>query len=529
MRMQRPIIATVVTSRPLLWLVCSRKYLTTPSTGWLPLLFNAALLTLHGPPRERVIVLFPSELVPVWIKVINEQRVYGTYDSTWKYISDTIAGRATHFDLNSGAVIAEDVLGSLHNATLFEPESPVVVTIGKLGETLGLPPGKSLVQAFRDTFVVSPEIDEADMVLVSHRGLMVAISSLVSAHGADALIAFVRWWVLVIVGFLADSSSISERASDRDVNEVMTFVCTTEVEATYGFALNMAYKENFDEEELDGLREALENVKNTLVQGISRLIYLEDRAKETITAHLKSLKTELWADSDNLKEGNESYPTFADFPVAEGPFLTYWLAVREHALSLNSAIRYRLPYVQRRTMSNTLFRYEPFSKTIVLNHAALTAPYYYSSGTKAMFYGGIGFWYAKTLVQTLDYELEDLFATLDEKIGQRPSAAFNGKGVLKRCSDGFFYRDEYAEMAAMEIAHAALQRDDDHYRLPGAETLDTDHVFFMTMCYGSCRTEGKSRFSPGCDRAVMQSRIFAKVLRCQSKPKLCGYFWPYIT
>ncbi|KAL1471463.1 hypothetical protein MTO96_023616 [Rhipicephalus appendiculatus] len=490
----------------------------------LPLLFNVALMTTHGPPRGRVIVLFPSELVPIWFKIVAEQRQYGTYDSTWKYISRATVGRTAHFDLGNGADIAEGVLGSLHNATVFEPESSVVLTVSKLGKTLGLPPGKNLARAFSQTFEVSPEVDEDDVVFVSHRGLLATLVTLVESHGANALTTFVRWWVLVIVGFLADTNSIRKHASDRDINEVMTLVCTTEVEATYGLALSTADKENFEEEELDGLREALENIKNTLVMGISRLVYLEDKAKEVIIAHINSIKTELWGDVDNLKEGNESLPAFADFPVVDGPFLGYWLSIREHARSLNSALRYRLPYMQRRTMPNTLFRYEPFTKTVVLNHAALTAPYYYSSGTKAMLYGGIGFWYAKTLVQALDYDREGLFTPEYEKNGRRLSAPFNGKGVLQHCSDGFFYKDDFPEMAAMEVAHAALQRDDDHNHLPDAETLNTDHIFFMTLCYGSCRTEGKRRFSPSCNRAVLKSRIFSRVLRCKPKPRLCGYF-----
>ncbi|KAH7951335.1 hypothetical protein HPB52_008008 [Rhipicephalus sanguineus] len=495
------------------------------AVNWmLPLLFNAALMTIHGSPRGRIIVLFPSELVPIWFKIVTEQRQHGTYDSTWKYITRATAGRTTYFDLDNGADIAEDVLGSLHNVTVLEPESSVVVTVGKFGKTLGLPPGKNLARAFRQTFAVSPEIEEDDVIFMSHRRLLATLVTLVDSHGANALIAFIRWWVLVIVGFLADSRSIRKHASDRDINEVMTLMCTTEVEATHGLALNAADKENFEEEELDGLREALENIKSTLEIGISRLVYLEDRAKEIIIAHLKSIKTELWGDVDDLKEGNESFPALADFPVADGPFLRYWLSIREHALSLNSALRYRLPYVQRRTMPNTLFRYEPFSKTVVLNHAALTAPYYYSAGTKAMLYGGIGFWYARTLVQALDYDPEGLFTPEYEKMGRQPSVTFNGKGVLKQCSDGAFYRDDFPEMAAMEVAHAALQRDDDHNRLPGAETLTPDHIFFMTLCYGSCRTEGKSRFSPSCNRAVLKSHIFAKLLRCKPKPILCGYF-----
>ncbi|XP_037574472.1 endothelin-converting enzyme 1 [Dermacentor silvarum] len=421
------------------------------AVNWmLPLLFNVALLATQGPPTGRVIVLFPSELVPVWFKVVTEQRQHGTYDSTWQYISLVTRGLTPHFDLDNGADIAEDVLSSLRKVTEFEPEASAVVTVGKLGEILGLPPGKNLVQAFRQTFVVSPEIDENDVVFVTRRRLLVTLTALVDSHGADALTAFVRWWVLVIVGFLADTNSTRERASDRDINEIMTLVCTTEVEATYGLALNRADKENFEEDELDGLRKALENIRNTLVQGISRLVYLEDSAKQIITAHLKSLKTELWGDVDKLRDGNESLPAFADFPVADGPFMRYWVSIREYARSLNRAQRYRLPYVQRRTTPSTLVYYEPISKTVVLNHAALTSPYYYPGGSKAMFYGGIGFWYAKALVQALDYESEGIFTPEDENTALRPSPIYKGKGVLRRCSDGFFYRDEFPDMAAME-------------------------------------------------------------------------------
>ncbi|KAL3229365.1 hypothetical protein MRX96_023672 [Rhipicephalus microplus] len=198
------------------------------AVNWmLPLLFNVALMTTHASPRGRLIVLFPSELVPIWFKIVTEQRQYGTYDSTWKYISRATVGHTTHFDLDNGADIAEDVLGSLHNVTVFEPESFVVITIGKLGEILGLPLGRNLSRAFGQTFTVSPEIDDDDAVFVSHRGLLATLVALVESHGAIALTAFIRWWVLVFVGFLADTDFIRKHASDREINEVMSLVCTT--------------------------------------------------------------------------------------------------------------------------------------------------------------------------------------------------------------------------------------------------------------------------------------------------------------
>ncbi|KAK8787643.1 hypothetical protein V5799_022575 [Amblyomma americanum] len=473
------------------------------AVNWmLPLLFNTALVAAHDAPRGRALVLFPSDLVTIWLKIVTEQRTHGTYDSLWKYLSRATSSHGTHFDLDAGADIAEDVLSTLDSIE-FEAEVSVVVTVGKLGAALGLPPGEDLVKGFRRAFPVSPAIDVDDVVFVSHRKILGILASLITVHGARPLTEFVRWWVLLVVGFLSDSTFIREHADVREVSEVMTLVCTTETEATHGLALNTAHKERLDEDQLGSLRKALDNVKSTLVLSIDHLSYMSDRAKETMSDQLKDVRAELLGDVNAMRQDNGSVTLFGDLPDVEWPFLRYWVSARTRIRSLDSGVRYRLPYLQRRTVPATLVRYEPFSRRVVVSAAALAAPYYYAQGTKAMFYGGIGFLYAKALLQAIDY----------------PPA------VLKQCGpSGRLLRDEFPDMAAMEAAHAALQRDNDHYRLPKMETLDTDHVFFMTLCFGSCRASGKSRFSHSCNRAVMRSRMFAHVLRCQSQANLCHYF-----
>ncbi|KAH9383150.1 hypothetical protein HPB48_023974 [Haemaphysalis longicornis] len=481
------------------------------AVNWmLPLLFNFALVPKPTVPRSRMLVLFPSDLVTVWVKVVVDQASKGTYNSLWQYLDRVSSNKTTHFDLDAGANIAESVLTSLARIIDSVPEVPEVMTVAELGTILGVPQGENLLKGLRRTFNVTPPIGLDDAVFVPHRKYLGTLASLIEQHSAQALVEFLRWWVLLIAGFLADSEFIREHQRNSEVNEMMTFICTAEIEAAYGFALTTADWNNIEEDETCALRQALANVKNTLLLSIGHLLNHNGSA-QTLLSHVESIATEFLGHANFTSAANLS---LFNGIVWEGhTFFGSWLSLGSHLQALkDTALKYQLPYVQRRTMPGTLMYYDVVSHKVFVRPAALAAPYYYRQGTKAMLYGGVGFLYAKELVRALSYlpkELSD---------GSNLSFAFQ---AFSRMCDGCALD---IDMAAMEAAYVALQRDNDHYVLPGMESLKPDHIFFMTLCFGTCRIQGRNRYSPDCVRATRNSRLFDHVFRCHLRKTLCSYF-----
>ncbi|KAH7943359.1 hypothetical protein HPB52_007263 [Rhipicephalus sanguineus] len=119
---------------------------------------------------------------------------------------------------------------------------------------------------------------------------------------------------------------------------------------------------------------------------------------------LRSARTKLWLAPEFLT--NEVLEdTYSEFPESNSTsFTKLWVQTRRfgrhllgtkagflaHSLMESTA----LPYVQ----------YVHLLNEVRLSVGALVPPLYYPEGTTSMLYGGLGFFYAKSLIDALDSE-----------------------------------------------------------------------------------------------------------------------------
>ncbi|KAK8777791.1 hypothetical protein V5799_020866 [Amblyomma americanum] len=139
--------------------------------------------------------------------------------------------------------------------------------------------------------------------------------------------------------------------------------------------------------------------------------------------------------------------------------------------------------------TNRLAQYNAGLGVISMSVGLLAPPFYYSTGTSAMLYGGLGFMYAEELV----YALNSMLCLLKD-----------GKGFLNEADSRLALQSTpcplwcpYANgsarlfpvLEAVDIAYSAYARfwnEASDLPIKGLKTYSADQLFFITACHTGC-------------------------------------------
>ncbi|KAH6937109.1 hypothetical protein HPB50_025570 [Hyalomma asiaticum] len=168
--------------------------------------------------------------------------------------------------------------------------------------------------------------------------------------------------------------------------------------------------------------------------------------------------------------------------------------------------------------TTALSTYKPLQGVISLSTAAAEPPFFYSMGTPAMVFGGLGFAYALRLLLAMDITVLLSTAALG---GLVVASGDDRLAQVMTCSDQNETDDAFPYLPALEATHAAYVQSvsgTEEPRLKGMEGFTGAQVFFMTMCFSLCQDDGAGRrSSPPCNAAVRNFAPFATAFRCSDK------------
>lgn len=131
-------------------------------------------------------------------------------------------------------------------------------------------------------------------------------------------------------------------------------------------------------------------------------VWLDEKTKHVAQQKLLRVRTALWPPADFLTN-KVLEDIYGKFPESNNTtFTNLWIAARRTGRNLlgttagvfaqSISESTALPYVQYMHPLNE----------VRLAVGALAPPLYYREGTKAMLYGGLGYFYAKKLINTVD-------------------------------------------------------------------------------------------------------------------------------
>lgn len=379
------------------------------AVNWnLPILFNVALLPTkeEGSGRERLIYIFPSELLEMLFALQKALVTHGLFDQAWENLPSITGVRQKHSKDEILDVLLS-VLADLLNATDVSLEDPVFASVEDLP---ALTSSEGWLSSFRKAFNGIPAITEVDRVVVTHQSMLNAlVRAFDSWKGilADAL----QWLISEYACFLACTELVQALPNLKGAPAAHTVICVGEVEATHGLLLDADSAKRLGGKDRANVRRRFDDVKRLVATKINSTTLLTIEAKRSAVEHVSSIGFRFArAEGGHLGFTEQEQQAFTKYyegsPKFGGAFFRNWMSAREFIRARDPAVRYQLPAVMRRTLGSTLVYYDPPTHAVVVSPASLASPLYYRGGTEAMALGGLGFLIAGQLIRSLAHGVD---------------------------------------------------------------------------------------------------------------------------
>ncbi|KAH7989027.1 hypothetical protein HPB52_025376 [Rhipicephalus sanguineus] len=324
--------------------------------------------------------------------------------------------------------------------------------------------------ALQWAFHAAPAIAPDDAFLATNIYVIRSMRRIFESLTAREVLFHTTLWFLQEVGPLASKTLSLFTALSEASNMLNSISCGLHIEAVYHAALVMKSK-------------------------------LEFSAPQSATAWP-------WGELSVLKSLEHYYG-----PTNTAPRSAFdeWLSIRLHVQ--NFAGDRDLATKVFRIESSRLANYDLIDNVILICAAALTAPFYYTSGTSAMVYGGLG----SILGAEIAHTLHSFPALLKEEAQILPS----GERLLEilwgispcNATYGLF-----PAVAGLQLAHSAYVRfryAEDDVPLALLKNYTAEQVFFMTFCLTLCDYDyNRGWASQICNHAVKHLPAFARSFNC---------------
>ncbi|XP_077558072.1 membrane metallo-endopeptidase-like 1 [Haemaphysalis longicornis] len=494
------------------------KALVELSTKWaLPLWFRVSVApSLDG---RRTVVLTPSHMVLVWIdyqralvKLVDRYPLYvDQYNSV--FISKRRAAPAfVAFLRNQSLDVQGVIFDKLEGAVTKENWRPRYHLLRDLPTRMPKHKPADWVSVLQWAFAVRPPITQDDGFLSTNSHLVEAMASLMERLTARQLLFHTTWWFLQSVGPLASCAILSIADIDERGAVFQKLFCGMHVDYVYNVALAAAHKLRFSEPQRLAAYGILEAVRSSSVENVHALRNVSHQTKSFLESMLNGAKIVLWPDDERVSirnlgryygqlESNESFTsTFSEWRSTRFQVQRF---LGDGELDLSSMVfqMYSAQLAAHDFVRNILF----------VSVAAMASPLYYTRGTSAMLYGGLGSVFGRQLVSVI--------GAADQLLNGEPSVVPSLEEPRKYFWDDSHCQDaDFQALAALSFAHTAYLRSGNKLEdlpLPGLEDFTPEQVFFITFCHILCwfRESGGVPVTK-CNGAVKNFPPFASAFSC---------------
>ncbi|KAH6936299.1 hypothetical protein HPB50_015229 [Hyalomma asiaticum] len=389
-----------------------------------------------------------------------------------------------------------------------------------------------------------------DRIVLRDTGLLSGLRRIWVTYSAAKLLEALAWLLAQILGPIADAgllrfrrtalisllSSLSRYGNLATPNVRRLHFCASEVEEIYRFlVIALVTAVNFHEGLRLNISSRLAIVQHTATALVRALPWLDNATIVAAQRKLSRARTLLWPPDDLLTEDALSV-MYSGFPEDAQPtgetFADLWLHSRQALYDLETDQDYQGAVADMpANMRLPLAEYDYVRNAVRISVQALSAPVYYEHGTDAMFYGGLGFLYARELLKSLDAEGMSFDAdgnvghdwssevwkiTMVERTFCLAARSSSTKSGTPRTNEHRLFPD----IPALEVAYAALKRAlaSDSRPTRVLEKYSEQQLFFITLCYLMCGAA-----QPGikdCNWALRHFPPFARHFNCLQGSKM---------
>ncbi|XP_075539989.1 neprilysin-4-like [Dermacentor variabilis] len=445
-------------------------------------------------------------------------------------------------------VLQEDVFRRLLFAMRPIGVQQLLVPIAKIRSYTPPLDSKQWLRAIKQ-LELQPDMESSEQLLITDKNFFQTMAAVMASYTDTQLLSLIAWSCAQLLAPAVDLQLLKYRY-DQGVIRYRPYFCERFVETAYQLlVVALTSVSRFSRQERAVISANFDHLVATASALVNATDWLDAENRQLASVKLASTRLQLWPPEHFLE--NESLDRmYAAFPSAELSFAEYWIqssrsaADTYHASAnidvLSYAVNYELPYLL----------YDAASGAVKVAVGAITPPLFYSDGTKAMFYGGLGFSMAVNLVASMD----------KQGLRWHPNGTFGDSFLSHAASQAFEDRDGclataeeapvvdsptypirpgsrtsvFPEIPALEVAYAAYRRSisesDDDSPQGISRNLSGDQVFFMTLCYMTCSLPGAvGPHTVDCNKAVSNSEAFARAFQCpygskMNPKKKCTFF-----
>ncbi|KAH7965511.1 hypothetical protein HPB49_008522 [Dermacentor silvarum] len=255
--------------------------------------------------------------------------------------------------------------------------------------------------ALEENVNIPPEFTGTDVFGVSDTAVLTAVNDLFVKYSHGEILRHLGWFFVQALAPIGNVSVLGGELKKGPYSRRNVF-CSTEVEALYGALISSLYVDALlPREARSDVGAVLDNVKRTVVKKLADISWSDDASTLTAQVKIDQTKVRLWPPKWMLTSWglNEMYAAF----MSRGDtFASFWLDGFRNVRALKSKMRYDEALNLPTNSLLPLFDYDRLLNTVVVSVAALAPPLYYSHGTPAMIYGGLGFAFSQQLVRAFD-------------------------------------------------------------------------------------------------------------------------------
>ncbi|KAH6939713.1 hypothetical protein HPB50_020949 [Hyalomma asiaticum] len=377
---------------------------------------------------------------------------------------------------------------------------------------------------------VLPIIDGNYLLRVSNSAVLRAADALFAQFTEDTLLENMGWFFARLYAPLADPSLLRDRhGAPHTGEEELALFCAAQVEALFRLLVISLYTvPRFSTTLREDINKLLHGIREIVADKVNALPWLDEASKRNAEEKIREMGTVLWP-ADNMMESTGLAAVYSKMGQPSGPswsVMDTWVQGREALNNLDQEVQDIVMHLPA-NMELPLLEYDYLRNEVRVSVQALSRPVFYFEGTRAMFYGGLGFLYAAEVVRALDAD------------GARRDAGgvlvTNGSWLSPAWMEAVVDREEclpesggyFPEIPAVEVAYASLEKSlvSSGERIRTARSAFSQRrLFYVTLCYLMCAKQTlqpRGRiFAGDCNKAVANFPRFAEDFGCDPDARM---------
>ncbi|KAH7937187.1 hypothetical protein HPB49_008588 [Dermacentor silvarum] len=418
-----------------------------------------------------------------------------------------------------------DILEALNQALHVSPRKATGFSLGEMEVYTPSIDSDRWLECLQKVTNMDPALKQRDDVVVSNVKFLLTVGELFGNYSNEQILAFLAWQFVEHYGPVADSRLLWTRYGDQTIADTLRpAFCGFHIEVAYkAVLLAMQFALKITKEDRLEIYRGFRRLSSKAVHLVNSSAWLDSESKDAMAAKLRRLELEIWPPAEYLT--NESLEkVFHTYPEHEKTFGSYWIKSIQSLRTTKKDSLYKRVRRLPLNYAQPYFVHDNFNNTVSVAIAAVSRPLFYSKGTRAMFYGGIGFSIALEVVKALDREglRWDAAGNVHSVISKNSTVAYDARDS---CLNNSEERDDslFPEIPAMEIAYSAFldATKEAEKELPISQSFTETQVFFLTVCYMTCSLKGViNPFSANCNKLVRNSLAFANAFACPLGSKM---------